>query len=176
MRSLVGLTLTMFAVAASADPKPGREYDNDAPQPGTYRVPARGGYYHSDRPVYYSDPYRPYPDRYRAHGSPYQSNPYTDRGQLVPISGNTRAAGRKLFHVRNQPLDRIIVEATAGSPMIHRVSVEYADHNVQDFDLDERLPPGGFTEIDLHGRRPVYRMEVVTDGNFGGAYVVLGEI
>ncbi|MDB4960413.1 MAG: hypothetical protein JWP01_412 [Myxococcales bacterium] len=164
-RAVVGLTLTLLTLTAAADPRRSRDYDEGYPQWGTFRVPAGDGYYHSDRPIYTGDR-----DRYR-----YPGNPYGDRGQLVQISGNTRASGRKLFDVR-QPLDRIIIEATAGSPVIHRVSVEYADRNVQDFDLREQLPPGGATEVDLPGHPMVHRMEVVTDRRYGGAYVVLGAI
>jgi hypothetical protein len=86
-------------------------------------------------------------------------------------------SNRQFINLRGQEAyRRIRIEASRGAPVIKQVGIEYADsRDTQVIRIDERLAPGQGRTIDLHGgRRPIQRIIVYTQPEYGGAYSVYG--
>jgi len=91
---------------------------------------------------------------------------------------NTVDSNRQFINVRGQDAFRKIrIEAAGGAPVIKQVAIEFADEigNPQVVRLDQRMPAGQGQTIDLNGgRRPIQRIIVYTEPQYGGTYSVFG--
>ena len=85
----------------------------------------------------------------------------TDR-QFIAVNG----AGR---------FSKLRIEGVRGQPMVQKVAVEFADKTSQAVDINEALPNGAGTVIDLNGgERRINRIIVYTDPHARGSYSVYG--
>jgi len=91
---------------------------------------------------------------------------------------NSVDGNRQFINVRGQDAFRKIrIEASRGAPVIKQVAIEFSDDrgNTQVVRMDARLSAGQGQTIDLNGgRRPVQRIIVYTEPQFGGSYSVFG--
>jgi hypothetical protein len=109
----------------------------------------------------------------------YNEAPYGDArwsrppgGRWFSLSGNVDTRRMRSIPVNNQSLDRISVRATSGVIFIRRISVEFGNRNVVDYEINARLRPGEVRTIDVRGRR-VFRLQVVADPRWRGSYQIM---
>jgi len=105
--------------------------------------------------------------------APVQESRWVTLAEHNSVDGN-----RQFINVRGQDAFRKIrIEASGGAPVIKQVAIEFSDDrgNAQVVRMDARLSAGQGQTIDLNGgRRPVQRIIVYTEPQFGGSYSVFG--
>ncbi|MDX2086581.1 MAG: hypothetical protein SFX73_01970 [Kofleriaceae bacterium] len=109
----------------------------------------------------------------------YNEAPYGDSrwsqppgGRWFSVSGIMDTRRTRPIPVNNQSLNQIGVRATHGVILIRRITVEFANRNVVDYEVNARLRPGQVKTIDVRGRR-VRRIQVMADPRWGGTYQIL---
>lgn len=93
-------------------------------------------------------------------------------GRWFSLSGNIDTRRIRTIPVNNQSLDRLSIRATRGVILIRRITVEFSNRNVVDYELNARLRPGEVRTIDVRGRR-VSRVQVVADPRWRGSFQVM---
>ena len=110
-------------------------------------------------------------DRYNEASSDRWAQPPGNRWFSLTGNVSTRRP-RNLINVNSQSIDRIGIRANSGFILVRRISVEYANRNVVDYELNARLQPGETRTINTRGRR-IYRMEVIVDPRWRGSYEIM---
>jgi len=129
-----------------------------------------------NRIIVYTQP--TYRSAYSILGEPARAEPGPEDTRWVTIADRYSAqSDRQSINVRGGEFRTLRLEAMTGSPLVHKVVIEFmGDSNVQVIEVNARIPSGiQGRVIDLNGgRRQVNRIVVYTDPKYGGSYSIFG--